>query len=384
MITQKKVKYTAVMHLVLAGLLLLILSSGFSVLWGQSSLQQAKDFLSRSKYKEAIQILDAFIKDNPPAAAAPLAPDAWKPLAEAHYLLAKIYFITIKLDDPKVEANLVQCFKRDLYFEISEKNKLFKKKVEEIRKKIRYLEYKNEEGFLERRFRRGIVMIKVPGGNFKMGSLHGNSDEQPVHQVELNDYWIGKYEVSMGQYRQFMQQAKHRSLPRGISAMALKDTYPVIGVSWHDAVAYCQWLSQQTGQYFTLPTEAQWEKAARGTGKGRRKYPWGNQSPNCKWASYKGCPERIREVRSCSKGKSPYGAHHMAGNVYEWCRDWYAMDYYANSPNKDPERTDESNFKVFRGGSFQDDRNGLRSAKRSSAQPTGLGDFLGFRLCMVE
>lgn len=382
MTMQTNFKPKTIILAVLTGIF--IFNAGPSILNAQDPLQEVRDLMFDNKYKEAIQKLNSFIEAKPPAPKAPQAPGDWKPLAEAHYLLAKNYSITVNLADPKVETHLKKCFQMNIDFDIIEVNKFFKKKMDEVRTKVPYMEYTNEKGYLERCFRQGIVMIQIPAGEFKMGYRHGSSDEQPVHTVHLDTYWIGKYEVSMGQYRRFMVHAKHRSLPRGITSMELEDTYPVVGVSWNDAISFCKWMSNQIGTHFTLPTEAQWEKAARGTGKGKRIYPWGDQSPQCKWASYKGCVKRIRTIRSCHRGTSPYGAHHMAGNVYEWCRDWYAMDYYANSAGKNPMGGEKGSSRVFRGGSFKDDKRGLRSAKRNSAPPTGRGDFLGFRLCIEE
>jgi len=375
---QKKVKYTVMIPLILVGLLLL--NGGFGVLWAQDSLRQAKDFISQSKYNEAVQILEVFIEANPPASTAPRAPDAWKPLAEAHYLLAKIYSLTIKLEDPKVETHLIKCFEMDIDFKISERNEFFKNKMAEVRKKVPYMEYKNEEGFLERRFIDGIVMVNIPKGKFKMGSKHGDSDERPPHDVFLDSYWIGKYEVTMGQYKTFISDAGHRSLPSAVHKLAPGDKHPVIGITWDDASAYCRWLSKKTGKHFTLPTEAQWEKAARGTDS--RDFPWGKEKPSCDRANFKECNKGIMPVDTLSAGKSPYGLYNMTGNVYEWCRDCYHPNYYAESHPKNPEGPKDGKSRVFRGGGFNDKGDNLRTANRNAAPPKNAGVDLGFRICL--
>jgi formylglycine-generating enzyme required for sulfatase activity len=171
------------------------------------------------------------------------------------------------------------------------------------------------------------VMVYVPAGDFPMGSEDGDSDERPVHDVYLDAYYIDKYEVSWGQWKlsklpfadhQFSRRAYPEAPDWGIS-----DDYPVMSVSWTFANKFTEWAGKR------LPTEAEWEKAARGTD-GRR-YPWGNEEPSFERALWKDHPTALKKtapVDCCPTGASPYGAIQMAGNVYEWCADTYQRDFY--------------------------------------------------------
>ena len=198
------------------------------------------------------------------------------------------------------------------------------KTLEAAAKKI----YQNDKGFREADFGNGIIMVFIPPGQFTMGSTEfGN--EQPPHAVSLEGYWLGKYEVTLGQYQAFISETGYEPLPSWIAKYSPGGMYPVVGVSWEDAVAYCQWLSKKIGLSFKLPTEAQWEKAARGID--GRKYPWGNHAPyyRGKWyANYAAQDnwdkkaadgfEFTAPVGSFPLGASPYGLLDMAGNVWEW------------------------------------------------------------------
>ena len=224
-------------------------------------------------------------------------------------------------------------------------------------------------------------MVLVPGGEFSMGSKkdEGDDDEHPRHGVYLDAYFIDQYEVTVGQYKKFLTATSRRK-PRYWDQVSLSDhaKKPVVGVSWHDAAAYCQWTGRR------LPTEAEWEKAARGTEK--RTYPWGDSDPTSNrgnfgqdWDDSVIYAEKLQPTGSYEQGKSPYGMYDMAGNVWEWVADWYAKDYYKKSPKKNPTGPSSGTSKVLRGGSWDDNPATLRSAGRIRISPSFRNAVFGFR-----
>lgn len=148
--------------------------------------------------------------------------------------------------------------------------------------------YKNEKGYWEAEFDYNIVMIYIPAGEFLMGSNEGYKDEKPIHSVFLDGYWIGKYEITQWQWEEIMGSNPSR--------FKLGDKYPVESVSWEDVQQFIQKLNSRVGLSFRLPTEAEWEKAARG--KDQRKYPWGSDSPSCLLTNYSGCGGQTKPVGS--------------------------------------------------------------------------------------
>lgn len=184
-------------------------------------------------------------------------------------------------------------------------------------------------------------MVLVPAGEFIMGDNAGNSNEMPEHTVYLDAFYIDQYEVTFRQYA----EVKLLSRLGGSSGSGNGDDYPVTRVSWNDAKTYCEWLGKR------LPTEAEWEKAARGSG--GRKYPWGNENYNEGGISRANHgTDSTTPVGSFPQGVSPYGAYDMAGNVWEWVADWYSEGYFYNSPYRNPKGPDTSDRKIFRGGSY--------------------------------
>jgi formylglycine-generating enzyme required for sulfatase activity len=237
----------------------------------------------------------------------------------------------------------------------------------------------------------GAPMVLIPAGAFTMGSNEGLPAERPEHVVTLDAYAIDRYEVSLRLYRRFLQEAKRDAPPTwDDEAAETVGDRPAIGVSWADASAYCTWAGKR------LPTEAEWEKGARGTD-GRR-YPWGPMQPFVDIANYNrgvwvseavtlvnvtGGVEGM-SVRHGLKegGRSPYGLHHMAGNAAEWVGDWYDREYYAKSPDKNPTGPAKGEKKVIRGGSWSDLPVALRSSARVSAEPDFQDRAIGFRCAM--
>ena len=226
----------------------------------------------------------------------------------------------------------------------------------------------------------GAPMVLIPAGEFWMGSPdgEGDKDEHPRHRVSLDAYSMDKFEVTVSQYAKFLQSTGRRDPDYWDRVNTSKHSnLPVVGVTWHDAEAYCQWAGKR------LPTEAEWERAARGTD--GRTYPWGNGQPTPELANFnKGYvknayDERLAPVDSYETGTSPYGLHHMAGNVWEWTADWYGDQYYANSPPNNPQGPSKGDYKVLRGGSWSYAPVYVRSADRTRFAPMARPDYFGFR-----
>jgi formylglycine-generating enzyme required for sulfatase activity len=231
----------------------------------------------------------------------------------------------------------------------------------------------------------GMEFCLVPAGEFQMGSLRGRGkdDESPQHSVYLDAYYIGRYPVTNAQYARFVQETDHQ-VPFGSSSSAKaynwhqrrktppkgKEDHPVVLVSWRDAMTYCKWAGLR------LPTEAEWEKAARGL-EGQT-YPWGDEWNARLCNSFEGGEGGTTPVGMYSpEGDSPYGCADMAGNVWEWSsslKKWYP--YGANDGRED---LDVDGFRVLRGGSFEDWGGGVRCAYRSGYNPNYGYELIGFR-----
>ena len=216
----------------------------------------------------------------------------------------------------------------------------------------------------------GAEMVLVPAGAFNMGS-DDYPDERPLHRVHLDAYYIDKYETTNALYKSFMDAIGHPAPSFWNDARLNSSSQPVVGVRWHDAEAYCKWAGKR------LPTEAEWEKAARGTDD--RKYPWGEQwdTSRANWEESK--MWKTAPVGSYPTGVSPYGAHDMGGNVWEWVADWYARAYYERSEARNPMGPDSGSARVLRGGSWLSNRFNLRSAGRNASTPDSRFDYVGFR-----
>ena len=215
----------------------------------------------------------------------------------------------------------------------------------------------------------GAEMVWVPGGSFPMGSEDGHLDERPAHRVEISQgFWLYRTAVTNAQYERFFKATDHMP-PEEPWWGRRRENLPVVNVSWSDARAYCEWAGAR------LPTEAEWEYAARG--EDGKKYPWGNRFPDSSRAVFGTvCPDA---VGSLPRGASWCGALDLAGNVWEWCEDWYSSDYYKVSPTIDPSGPETGLLKVLRGGSWSRNLDFLRAATRRGFDPALQTSFLGFR-----
>ena len=224
----------------------------------------------------------------------------------------------------------------------------------------------------------GMTLLYVPAGEFTMGSIFG-SDEKPVHKVSLDAFWIDQTEVTVRMYSSCVEVGvcKEPTLQRSEShpnyyGNPRYDHHPVIYIDWNMAKTYCEWVDR------LLPSEAEWEKAARGDD--ARTYPWGNVAPNVSLLNYRKLMVDVTEVGRFPYGKSVYGALDMAGNVSEWVADWYSDTYYASSPISNPSGPDSGQYRVLRGGSFLHiNQLEVSSSHRELADPTGSSYNWGFR-----
>ena len=233
-------------------------------------------------------------------------------------------------------------------------------------------------------------MVQVPEGEFLMGSDDDNSDEAPRHAVYLDAYYIDTFPVTNSQYVAFLQaigknageQGSHFldlgdldvQIQRVDSTFVLKSPElalrPVVEVTWYGARAYCEWAGLR------LPTEAEWEKAARGTD--GRTYPWGEGIDHNK-ANYGSDPGHTTDVGSYPEGVSPYGVYDMGGNVWNWVADLYSSDYYAHSPKRNSRGSGYSADRVMRGGGWNYDPGELRSSFRLGGYLSFTDGSVGFR-----
>jgi formylglycine-generating enzyme required for sulfatase activity len=228
----------------------------------------------------------------------------------------------------------------------------------------------------------GMIMVFVPAGSYRMGSTGFYANESPVHEVSLNAYWIDKTEVTNGMYARCVSDGNCQPPFKNSSFShlnyygdALYIDFPVIYVDWNQASAYCRWAGGR------LPTEAEWERAARGTGWGF--YPWGIAAPVCSlanfWFENDTCVGDTTAVGSYPSGASPVGALDMAGNVWEWVNDWYSETYYSQSPSSNPQGPASGTDRVLRGGAWDFNENYIRSSYRYNSRPSLSYNVVGFR-----
>ncbi|MCB0160149.1 MAG: SUMF1/EgtB/PvdO family nonheme iron enzyme, partial [Caldilineaceae bacterium] len=224
----------------------------------------------------------------------------------------------------------------------------------------------------------GIPFVYVPAGEFIMGSDDGDDNERPVHTVYLDEYWIMQTEVTNAQYARCVDAGACRAPDNDRWEDRAYVDHPVTHVSWDGGVAYAAWLSAQAGRAIRLPTEAEWEKAARGTD--FRTYPWGDDPPTADLANFDENVGDTTPVGAYPDGASPYGVLDMAGNVMEWTGDCYASDYYAESPARNPTGPSCADGRGVRGGAWLFGPYFVRAADRGGDYPDSRDDYLGLRL----
>jgi formylglycine-generating enzyme required for sulfatase activity len=225
----------------------------------------------------------------------------------------------------------------------------------------------------------GIVEVYVPAGEFTMGYNDSSyPGERPAHKVTLDPFWIDRTDVTNAMYA-LCRKAGACQPPSSTGSATHSnyygasqyDNYPVINVNWNDAIAYCGWAGRR------LPSEAEWEKAARGPD--GRIYPWGNAAPDANLLNSDSKVGDTTEVGKYSGGVSPYGALDMAGNVWQWVNDWFDENYYANSPADNPLGPSSGQHRVLRGGTWSIYADFARSAFRSDFMPSSSSNNIGFR-----
>jgi formylglycine-generating enzyme required for sulfatase activity len=232
-------------------------------------------------------------------------------------------------------------------------------------------------------------MVLIPAGEFLMGSdpsvdEDARDEEQPQHTLYLPDYYLAKTPVTNAQYAAFVQVTYHRQ-PKyweGGKPPKGREDHPVVWVSWHDAVAYCNWLSEVTGRPYRLPSEAEWEKGARGDD--GRIYPWGNPWDAERCNSREGGKDDTTPVGAYPQGASPYGLLDMAGNVWEWTRSAYKDYPYGPDDGRENLEAPDTVRRVLRGGAFHLDRRYVRCANRGRDYPYGRDGCYGFQVCVVS
>ncbi len=251
----------------------------------------------------------------------------------------------------------------------------------------------NSKGFYEiTHAKDNSIMVAIPAGEFIMGSDKWAA-EQPPQRIYLDDYFIDKYLVTNGQFKKFIEETKYVTdaekegsgmvrigrrlkpfpdanwkIPDGATSIEGRENYPVTQVSYNDALAYCKWAGKD------LPTEAQWEKAARGPD--GNEYPWGNSEPDDTMANFDKNVGETTPVNKYDKGQSHYGVYDMAGNVNQWCKDWYGE---GERQPKNPAGPETGKERVIKGGSFDEGIDTLRSANRNRFEPNYSSFLFGFR-----
>jgi formylglycine-generating enzyme required for sulfatase activity len=354
-------------------------------------LSNARYFFRRKEYKQAIQHYDEILKKSPYH-------------FEALLYSAKCYN-KLKNEDKKYLDKAVDFYKKSYDLNQRKTQKEYSGILLEKFLKMIYGDAPLEDR-VEAGENLGILgdprieeyqMVKVEAGEFIMGSDKSDPDARPIHRVDLDEFMMGKYPVTNEEFKVFVDEGGYSNEKYWTKqGWEWKDkekisepgywheekwnlpNFPVVGVSWYEAAAYAGWLSEKTGKPYRLPTEAEWEKAARGID--GREYPWGKEFDKNKCNSIECGLGRTSPVGIFPKGEGPYGCLDMAGNVYEWCSDWFDEDYYKKSPKKNPWGPEAGSVRVLRGGCRFDGASACRSACRGGDAPGGRGNDVGFRL----
>jgi sulfatase modifying factor 1 len=225
------------------------------------------------------------------------------------------------------------------------------------------------------------ALVCIPEGYFQMGCETGRDDEKPVHRVWVDAFELATHQVTNAEYGSFLETTGATRPPQWEDANFNDPRKPVVAVSWDEATAYCEWLSGATGKEYRLPTEAEWERAARGGAEGLL-YPWGDGAPEfvpdyaTRW---KNGPEPV--------GLYPpnaYGIYNLGDNVHEWCADWYDDGYYEWSPERNPRGPESGSRRASRGGSWRHHIKVTRTAARSSIPPEFKYADYGFRIARTH
>jgi formylglycine-generating enzyme required for sulfatase activity len=250
-------------------------------------------------------------------------------------------------------------------------------------------------------------LARIPAGDFLMGAPDAEEDERPIHRVFVSEFSIGRFPVTQDEYARFVRATGHpapsiRNLP--LIAAAGRDalfremaapyvwndgeppaghgSHPVVLVPFEDALAYCRWLSDSLGRPVRLPTEAEWERAARGGTDGHR-YPWGDDidSTHCNFLADPSVKRQRGTRPTGTFPPNPYGLYDMCGNVWEWVSDWYHAEYYGKGEQRDPGGPSSGAMRIVRGGSWvNDDVSMLRCAYRHKVPPDTYAYSVGFRI----
>ena len=221
------------------------------------------------------------------------------------------------------------------------------------------------------------ILVRIPEGWFWMGSEAGQENERPVHRVWVDAFCLAACQVTNSEYARFLDATKSNPPPFWQDSHFNHPQQPVVAVSWFEAVRYCEWMTTVTGRKYRLPTEAEWERAARGKVDGKL-FPWGDDPPQSRPdydKRWKTGPEPVGGYEP-----NAFGLYDIGDNVHEWCSDWYQADYYSVSPERNPRGPETGSRRASRGGSWRHHIKVARCSARSSIPPEFQYADYGFRI----